>query len=37
MTPTNALIFAANILMGAVIVSELIRYIFNLALLRGVR
>jgi len=37
MTPTNALIFAANILMGAVIVSELIRYTFNLALLRGVR
>lgn len=37
MTPTNALIFAANLLMGAVIVSELIRYVFNLALLRGLR
>ncbi|WP_426041770.1 hypothetical protein [Brevundimonas sp. TWP2-3-4b1] len=37
MTPTNALIFAANILMGAVIVSELIRYVFNIALLRGMR
>lgn len=37
MTPTNALILAANLLMGAVIVSELIRYAFNLALLRGAR
>ncbi len=37
MTPTNALILAANLLMGAVIVSELIRYVFNLALLRGMR
>jgi hypothetical protein len=34
MTPTNAMILFANILMGAVIVSELIRYIFNVALLR---
>ncbi len=34
MTPTNAMILFANILMGAVIVSELIRYAFNVALLR---
>jgi len=34
MTPTNAMILFANILMGAVIVSELIRYVFNVALLR---
>ena len=34
MTPTNAMILFANILMAAVIVSELIRYVFNIALLR---
>jgi uncharacterized membrane protein len=34
MTPTNAMILFANILMAAVIVSELIRYVFNVALLR---
>lgn len=37
MTPTNAMILFANILMAAVIVSELIRYVFNVALLRRVR